>query len=235
MKIARKTLQLADAFEVKHGGSFRLKDYDPADLRGIHSREKADRLLEQSIAMLREMQEKLYAQDQWSLLLVFQAMDAAGKDSAIKHVMSGVNPQGCQVYSFKHPSATELDHDFPLAHGAEPAGARQYRHLQSLVLRGGADRSCASRTSWSAEHLPLGACGKARSGSSALSRSCAITSGYLYPQRHPHPQVLPATCRREEQKRIGCLARLDEPEKNWKWNAADVRGAPALGGVHAGV
>src|SRR5215469_11031987 len=112
MKIAKKSLKLADAFEVKHGDSFRLKDYDPGDVRGIHSKEKAAAILQQNIAVLQELQEKLYAQDQWALLLIFQAMDAAGKDSVIKHVMSGVNPQGCQVHSFKQPSAEELSHDF---------------------------------------------------------------------------------------------------------------------------
>src|ERR1041385_3522062 len=112
MKIAKKTVKLADAFKVRHADSFRLKDYDPTDLRGIHSKEKAEELLQQSMAVLQGLQEKLYAQDQWALLLVFQAMDAAGKDSLIKHVMSGVNPQGCQVHSFKQPSSEELDHDF---------------------------------------------------------------------------------------------------------------------------
>jgi len=112
MKIAKKAQQLADAFAVRHGERFRLKDCDPGDVRGLRSKEKAALLLQESIAMLQEMQEKLYAQDQWSLLLIFQAMDAAGKDSTIKHVMSGVNPQACEVSSFKQPSMQELDHDF---------------------------------------------------------------------------------------------------------------------------
>src|SRR5437764_7576605 len=112
MKLSRKALKLADAFRVKHGGSFRLKDYDPADIRGIRSKDKANELLQQSLLVLQELQEKLYAQDQWAVLLIFQAMDAAGKDSLIKHVMSGVNPQGCQVHSFKQPSTEELDHDY---------------------------------------------------------------------------------------------------------------------------
>src|SRR5215468_506753 len=107
-----KTTKLADAFCVTHGKSFRLKDFDPADTRGLHSKEKAEELLQKDIGVLADQQDKLYAQDQWAVLLIFQAMDAAGKDGVIKHVMSGVNPQGVQVYSFKQPSAEELNHDF---------------------------------------------------------------------------------------------------------------------------
>jgi len=103
---------LAKAFRVTNGRQFRLKDFDPDDTHGLNSKEKAQEVLARGIARLREDQEKLYAQDRWALLLIFQAMDAAGKDSTIEHVMSGINPQGCQVYSFKAPSAEELDHDF---------------------------------------------------------------------------------------------------------------------------
>ncbi len=84
--------------------------------------------------MLQDLQEKLYAQDQWAVLLIFQAMDAAGKDSLIKHVMSGVNPQACEVASFKQPSTEELNHDFLWRTTRQLAGARQNRHLQPLVL-----------------------------------------------------------------------------------------------------
>lgn len=108
----RNTKQLVDPFQVSNGTNFHLKDYDPNDTRGIQSKTHARTLLAQGIARLSELQEKLYAQDRWSLLLIFQALDAAGKDSTIKHVMSGINPQGCQVYAFKAPSSEELDHDF---------------------------------------------------------------------------------------------------------------------------
>src|SRR5262245_22177414 len=94
-----------DKFRVRPDGKFRLKDHDPRDTEGFESKEDGQRHLQKGLERLRELQDKLYAQDQWSLLLVFQAMDAAGKDGVIKHVMSGVNPQGCQVYSFKQPSA----------------------------------------------------------------------------------------------------------------------------------
>src|SRR5262249_32625434 len=105
---------LAKRFRVTDGSKFRLKDFDPADHAdfGKTQKEEADELLARSRVRMAELQDMLYAQDRWALLLIFQAMDAAGKDGTIKHVMSGVNPQGCQVYSFKTPSAEELDHDF---------------------------------------------------------------------------------------------------------------------------
>jgi polyphosphate kinase 2 (PPK2 family) len=93
--------RLAERYRVRNNGRFRLKDVDPADTSGAKSRTYAEKLLQKSTAILSEMQEKLYAQDRWALVLIFQGMDAAGKDSAIKHVMSGVNPQGCDVHSFK--------------------------------------------------------------------------------------------------------------------------------------
>ncbi len=99
-------------FRVDDGRRFRLKDHDPGETRGIDSKEKAEKLLARGVTRLSDLQEKLYAQDRWAVLLIFQAMDAAGKDGAIKHVMSGVNPQGCEVFSFKAPSSEDLDHDF---------------------------------------------------------------------------------------------------------------------------
>ena len=107
-----KLKDLAESYCITDGKKFRLKDFDPADTGKFKSKDQAQELLADGVERLSEMQEKLYAQDNWSLLLIFQAMDAAGKDSTIKMVMSGVNPQGCQVFSFKAPSAEELDHDF---------------------------------------------------------------------------------------------------------------------------
>jgi PPK2 family polyphosphate:nucleotide phosphotransferase len=109
--------EIVDQFRITPGKKVRLKDYDPAwagEGYGSKSERKefAARVLSEDVSALAEAQEMLYADDSWSLLAIFQAMDAAGKDSTIKHVMSGVNPQGCQVYSFKHPSSEELDHDF---------------------------------------------------------------------------------------------------------------------------
>src|ERR1041385_1649198 len=104
--------KLSKPYRIYDGKSFRCKDFDHGPTGHLHSKEHAQELLQKGIAEMAEEQDKLYAQDQWSVLLIFQAMDAAGKDGAIKHVMSGVNPQGCQVYAFKAPSAEELNHDF---------------------------------------------------------------------------------------------------------------------------
>src|ERR1700745_2399719 len=107
-----KTGKLADTFRVNGGKHFRLKDFDPAYTGHWKSKEHAEETLQDQVARTAKLQDRLYAQATWFLLLIFQAMDAAGKDSAIKHVMSGVNPQGCEVHSFKAPSERELQHDF---------------------------------------------------------------------------------------------------------------------------
>ena len=104
--------KLVKPYRIENGKKFRLKDFDPADTGPVQSKEHGNKLLARGVAEMAELQDKLYAQDRWGVLLIFQAMDAAGKDGAIKHVMSGVNPQGCQVYSFKAPSPEELNHDY---------------------------------------------------------------------------------------------------------------------------
>src|SRR5690242_6031827 len=109
--------QILESVRVRAGKKFRLKDHDPAwagdkDVPKKERKKTAEKLLTLDVAALARAQDLLYASDTYAILLLFQAMDAAGKDSTIKHVMSGINPQGCQVYSFKHPSAEELDHDF---------------------------------------------------------------------------------------------------------------------------
>src|SRR3954462_9186435 len=108
----QESARLVKRYTIRHGGRFRLSDVDPNDTASISSKEHAAPLLADGLARLQSEQEKLYAQGTWAVLLVFQAMDAAGKDSTIKHVMSGVNPQGCQVFSFKAPTREELAHDF---------------------------------------------------------------------------------------------------------------------------
>ncbi|MCW8961475.1 MAG: hypothetical protein OQK29_07920, partial [Ignavibacteriaceae bacterium] len=112
--LIKRAAKLSRPFRISDGNEFRLKHIDPGYTLGIKSEDKpkAKEALKWGIEVLAEMQDKLYAQDRYALLLIFQAMDAAGKDSAIKHVMSGINPQGCQVFSFKAPSNEELDHDF---------------------------------------------------------------------------------------------------------------------------
>src|SRR2546430_3193429 len=114
-EIIKRASELARPFCISKGKDFRLKDVDPNDTRDFTKeadKPRAKEALVTGVTALAELQDKLYAQDKWGVLLIFQAMDAAGKDGAIKHVMSGVNPQGCQVYSFKSPSAEDLDHDY---------------------------------------------------------------------------------------------------------------------------
>jgi len=114
-EIIKRTSELAKPFRITKGKNFRLKDVDPDDTLEFTKeadKPRAKEALATGVTALAELQDKLYAQDKWAVLLIFQAMDAAGKDGAIKHVMSGVNPQGCQVYSFKSPSAEDLDHDY---------------------------------------------------------------------------------------------------------------------------
>src|SRR5580693_750073 len=106
------TAKLAGRYRVDHPKKFRINHTDPGDTWKLKSKDEAQELLEEGIRHLCALQQKLYAQDSWGLLLIFQAMDAAGKDGTIAHVMSGINPQGCEVYSFKSPTSTELDHDY---------------------------------------------------------------------------------------------------------------------------
>ena len=112
--LVERARRFARPYRIDHGKRFRMKDIDPDDRGDLTSEDKprAQEALALGIQAMAELQERLHAQDRWALLLVFQAIDAAGKDSAIKHVMSGVNPQGCQVYSFKAPSSEDLDHDY---------------------------------------------------------------------------------------------------------------------------
>jgi len=113
-ELIKRARNFAKPFRITDGGKFRLKDIDPGDTLDLTSEDKprAKEALAMGVEALAELQDMLYAQDRWGVLVIFQAMDAAGKDGAIKHVMSGVNPQGCEVYSFKSPSAEDLDHDF---------------------------------------------------------------------------------------------------------------------------
>lgn len=113
-EIIKRARELSEPFRISKGKNFRLKDVDPDDTLDFTKADKArsKEALASGVEALAQLQDKLYAQDKWAVLLIFQAMDAAGKDGAIKHVMSGINPQGCQVYSFKSPSADDLDHEY---------------------------------------------------------------------------------------------------------------------------
>jgi PPK2 family polyphosphate:nucleotide phosphotransferase len=214
----KKAGAFARPFRIDDGDRFRLKDFDPDDTRGIGSKEEAASWLAQGLQRLTELQEMLYAQDRWGVLLIFQAMDAAGKDSAIKHVMSGVNPQGCQVYSFKVPSAEELDHDYlwRAARCLPERGRigifnRSY-YEEVLVVRVHAaflaaqkiPKPLITKKVWSQRYEDM--VGFER----YLSRNGIVVRKFFL---HVSKQ--------EQKRRF--LERLDRPEKNWKFSMADVR------------
>jgi len=212
-----KPSKYAKPFRVADGASFRLKDFDPAETLGLNSKEHAHETLEHGIARLCDLQEKLYAQDRWAVLVVLQAMDAAGKDSTIKHVMSGLNPQGCSVTSFKAPSAEDLDHDF------------LWRATRSLPARG---KIGIFNRSYYEEVLV------ARVHPEILSREKLppdLVSGKIWQGRfddiNAYERYLSRNgivvlkfflnvSKKEQKRRF--LERLDEPEKNWKFSASDV-------------
>ena len=209
---------LAARFRITKGKKFRLKDVDPADAGKLKSPEKAKELLQQSVQLLSEFQEKLYAQDRWALLLVFQAMDAAGKDGTIKHVMSGVNPQGCEVTSFKAPSNHELDHDYlwrttrALPERGRIGIFNRSYYEEMLVVR-------VHPEFLAAEKLPPKLVTKdiwkerfadVRAFESYLGRNGVIVRKFFL-----------HVSKAEQKKRF--LARLNEPGKNWKFSAADVK------------
>ena len=206
-------------FRITDGKGFQLKDFDPGDTRGLKlDKGEAAELLSQGTEWLAEEQDMLYAQNRWSLLLVFQAMDAAGKDGAIKHVMSGVNPQGCQVSSFKQPSPEELNHDF------------LWRCVKCLPERGRIgifNRSYYEEVLAVRVHpellekqkLPPGSAGK-RIWDERLA-DIADFEDYLSRQGTVILKFFLHVSRKEQKKRF--LERLDKPEKNWKFSPADVQ------------
>lgn len=203
---------------VRPGSKVRLKSIDTDSTGSYESKETAQKHLKKGIEELRRMQEMLYAQDQQALLLVFQAMDGAGKDSTIEHVMSGVNPQGCQVFSFKAPSHEELDHDFLWRtakclpeRGRIGIFNRSY-YEETLVVRVHPEfldkqrlpRELATDRIWDHRFEDI------RNWEKYLTRNATvIRKFYLHVSR-------------DEQKRR-FLARLEEPEKNWKFQAGDVK------------
>ncbi|HYR00299.1 MAG TPA: polyphosphate kinase 2 family protein [Casimicrobiaceae bacterium] len=212
--------RLVDPYRVVKGKGFRLKDFDPADTGELGSEDKpgAKELLARGVEWLAEEQDKLYAQNRWAVLLVFQAMDAAGKDSTIKHVMSGVNPQGCQVYSFKQPSVEELDHDF------------LWRTMRALPERGRIgifNRSYYEEVLVVRVHpeflqnqrLPAGLVGSGIWDDRL--RDIAAFERYLARNGVLVLKFFLNVSRKEQKRRF--LERLDHPDKNWKFSAADVK------------
>jgi PPK2 family polyphosphate:nucleotide phosphotransferase len=204
---------------VKDGRGFRLKEVDPDDTGGLRlTKNTADELLEEGVQRLRDLQEKLYAQDRWGVLLIFQAMDAAGKDGAIKHVMSGVNPQGCQVYSFKQPSAEELDHDFlwrNLVRFPERGriGIFNRSHYEEvLVVR--VHPEFLERQQIPSELITPDIWKQRYEDINSVERYLA-RNGYVIRKFFLH------ISKEEQTERF--RKRLDDPAKNWKFSLGDVR------------
>ena len=205
-------------FRITNGESFQLKNYDPGDTCGLKlDKGEASELLRDGTRWLAQEQDMLYAQDRWSLLLVFQAMDAAGKDSTIKHVMSGVNPQGCQVFSFKQPSQEELSHDFMWRcskrlpeRGRIGIFNRSYyeevlipRVHQEILKKQKIPKRLVGKSIWDERLADI-----------------AHFEGYLTRQGVVVLKFFLHLSREEQKKRF--MKRLDTPEKNWKFSASDV-------------
>jgi PPK2 family polyphosphate:nucleotide phosphotransferase len=211
-----KSREYVKPFEIADGSGFRLKDFDPAETLGLKSKERAQETLERGIVRLSKLQEKLYAQDRWGILLILQAMDAAGKDSTIKHVMSGVNPQGCQVNSFKSPSAEELQHDF------------LWRTSRSLPERGQIgifNRSYYEEVLAVRVHPEFLAAEKIPAALSTdgvwRNRFEDINAFERYLSRNGFVvlKFFLYLSKKEQKKRF--LERLEDPEKNWKFSMSD--------------
>jgi PPK2 family polyphosphate:nucleotide phosphotransferase len=213
------TRKFTEPFRVTKGKTFRLKDFDPGDTLGLKmGKEEATGLLRRGSNWLAMEQDILYAQDSWSVLLVFQAMDAAGKDSTIKHVMLPVNPQGCEVHSFKQPSAEELSHDFLWRYSAKvPERGRigifnRSYYEEVLVVR-------VHQELLKAQMMPPKLVGKhiwdERLDDIARFENYLTRQGVLILKFYLN------LSRKEQKKRF--MERLDKSDKNWKFSASDVR------------
>jgi PPK2 family polyphosphate:nucleotide phosphotransferase len=213
-----KRKELVTRYRIAEKKKFRLEDVDSGDTWKLKSKEHAQEWLEQGVARLSELQDKLYAQDQWAVLLIFQAMDAAGKDGTIKHVMSGVNPQGCDVVSFKVPSAEELDHDF-LWRSARRLPERgrigifnRSYYEEALVVRVHPELltpqklppSLITKDIWRERFEDINAFER------HLTRNGVLVRKFYLHLSKP-----------EQRRRF--LSRLEDPNKHWKFSLADVR------------
>lgn len=204
-------------FRVNDGKGFKLADHDPRFTAGVEGTKEGAALLKQGVAWLAETQEKLYAQDRWALLLIFQAMDAAGKDGTIKHVMSGINPQGCQIYSFKAPSREDLDHDFMWRcmrrlpeRGRIGIFNRSYyeevlvvKVHQELLKTQRLDPSLVTKQIWNERYEDI------RNIERYLTRNGVIIRKFFLNVS-------------KDEQRDRLLSRLEDPTKNWKFSRTDV-------------
>ena len=208
---------LAARYRVGDGSRFRLKDINPRDAWGKRLKPIADQMLKQGCKRMADLQERLYAQDRWSLLVIFQAMDAAGKDGTIKHVMSGVNPQGTEVHAFKAPSSEELDHDFLWRtsrvlprRGHIGIFNRSYyeetlvvRVHQNILARQQLPRELVTKNIWRERFEDINAFERYLSRQGVLVRKVFLHVS-------------------QDEQRERFLERLDKPEKHWKFSPADV-------------
>jgi PPK2 family polyphosphate:nucleotide phosphotransferase len=217
-ELIKRAKKISKSFRVTDGKGFRLKHFDPADTLDLKSEDKpkAQEALQNGVESLAELQDKLYAQDRWSVLLIFQAMDAAGKDGAIKHVMSGINPQGCQVFSFKAPTSEDLDHDYMWRclkrlpeRGRIGIFNRSY-YEETLVVRVHEEilkkqklpEKLVTKHIWDERFQDI------RNIEKYLSRNGTIVRKFFL-----------HVSKDEQKKRF--LERIDNPEKNWKFSSAD--------------
>ena len=218
-KVIKRARKFAAPFRVANGEKFRLKDIDPDDTLQLNSEDKprAKEALAAGVEVLAELQDKLYAQDRWAVLLIFQAMDAAGKDGAIKHVMSGVNPQGCQVFSFKAPTSEDLDHDYLWRcvkclpeRGRIGIFNRSY-YEETLIVRVHPeflDRQkippqLITKQIWAERFRDI------RGFERYLAKNGVVICKFFL-----------HVSKKEQRRRF--LERLENPEKNWKFSAADL-------------
>jgi PPK2 family polyphosphate:nucleotide phosphotransferase len=220
-KIIEAAHRLSKPYRVAEGRKFRLKDVDPSDTAELKSEDKprAKEALQNGVRALAELQDVLYAQDRWSVLLIFQAMDAAGKDGTIRHVMSGVNPQGCQVFSFKAPTSEDLDHDY------------LWRCVKALPERG---RIGIFNRSYYEETIAVRVHPELLAGQK-IPEECVTKNiwdnrfqdirafeRYLHRNGTVVLKFFLHVSKKEQQKRF--LERLDNPDKNWKFSINDAKG-----------
>jgi PPK2 family polyphosphate:nucleotide phosphotransferase len=217
-KLIKEASRLAAPYCITDGEKFRLKEYDPTDTNGVKNKQHAQNILDRRVGLLSDMQEKLYAQDRWALLVVLQGLDAAGKDGVIKHVMSGVNPQGCSASAFEAPSDEDLNHDYLWrSHKFVPERGkigifnRSY-YEEVLIVRVHADLLKAQKlpTRLVTKHIWDERYEDLNTYERYLTRNgVVIRKFFLHVSK-------------EEQKRR-LLERLEDPKKNWKFSMADVK------------
>ncbi len=217
-KQIKECARLAAPYCVAKGGDFRLKDYETSDTGEVKDKEHSQRIIDNRAGLLNNLQEKLYAQDRWAMLLIFQAMDAAGKDAVIKHVMSGVNPQGCEVHSFKAPSTEELEHDYLWrAHSRVPERGkigifnRSY-YEEVLVVR---VHPSILRDQKLPDPLVTKHIWEQRFEDINAFEQYLARNGVVIRKFFLH------VSKKEQKKRF--LERLEDAKKNWKFSMADVK------------